>query len=217
MLPDGRTVVNLLVRTPEAIGLPLHLLATNGSLERSFGSETRGAYRPDFPGMNDRALAVHTPSQVWAAHQRAYVIELIDVTTGTLRQRIVREAPWLSPTERQAPLGATVDIAPPSRIASIHQDENGRLWILISVADARWRTAVKAGEPRHVVITDPVKYTDMIIDVIDPARGELIASQRFDDTPPWFVGSGFGARFASTAADVPVFIVGRLDLVAGRQ
>src|SRR5690606_20588771 len=44
MLPDARVVLNVDIRSPDLIGIPLHLLGVDGALVRSFGSET-GAYR----------------------------------------------------------------------------------------------------------------------------------------------------------------------------
>jgi len=69
-----------------------------------------------------------------------------------------------------------------------------------------------ARDARHLTITDPVRYTDHIIDVIDPARGQLVVSVRFDGRPPWFVSRGYGAQFASGARAVPVFEIFKMAL-----
>jgi len=213
MLPDGRTVVNLTIRSPEKLGLPLHLLDADGTLLRSFGSDSKGAYRPDFPGMGERALAPHRGTLVWAAHQSAYAIDLVDVNSGEIVKRLIREASWLPASAPQrTSMRPPAEIPPPSTLAAIHEDAEGLLWVLISVADSRWKSAVQARDARHLTITDPVRYTDHIIDVIDPARGRVVASVRFDERPPWFVSRGYAAQFASGARDVPVFDVFRMAL-----
>jgi hypothetical protein len=212
MLPDTRIVENLTIRTPEQLGKPLHLLGADGNVVRSFGSETE-AHRPDFPGLGDRALAPHKGSLIWSAHQRAYVIDIVDVNTGAIVSRIVRRAEWLPETEPQRTrIGSSADDPPISRLAAVHQDAEGLLWVTISVPDPRWKTAVKPGEARHVTITDPVKYTDNIIDVIDPVRGTLLVTQRFDDIPPWFIGEGYASQYRTTPDGSPYFEILRMHI-----
>jgi hypothetical protein len=85
--------------------------------------------------------------------------------------------------------------------------DDGAIWVLAMVPDSRWRSAVRATGEGHFEITDYGRYTDAIVEVINPRTGELVLSQRFDVAPPWFIGGGKFARYEGEDADDPHFRV----------
>jgi hypothetical protein len=211
VLPDGRLIVNASVRTSAAVGQPLHLMEA-GKLIRSFGSET-GVFRMDVPGLLDRSIVAAGASNVWSAHQRAYLVDLLDVSTGTLLMQFARTASWFPSGERPRIKGGSfVDEPPPPRLASIATDAAGLLWLGFSVADVRWRQAVKETEPGHVAIADPGRYLDAIVEVIDPQSGTLVATERFDNPPGLIIGPGLRARTVLTPDGTPIIKVFRVTL-----
>lgn len=154
-LPDGRALVNLDIRTPDLIGLPLHLIAANGRVLRSFGSAT-GAFRPDIPEVSSRAIAPAGPDEVWVAHRQRYLLELIDVNTGATIRSIERKVSWFPPGEVSRKRSENAVQKPTPRIGQIHVDSAGRIWVLIGLADPRWKSAVKldSNNKGHILITD---------------------------------------------------------------
>jgi hypothetical protein len=214
LLPDGRIVLNADVRTPDRIGRPLHLLARDGSLSGSFGAAA-AAYQPNVPGLVTRALAVHhrNDSQVWAGHERAYVIDLVDVNSGQILLQVVREVPWFPSGERpQGRRGESADEPPRPRLARVDQSDDGLLWVWTVVPDARWRSAVTPGAGGHIVISDFARYSDYVLEVLDPENGRLVASERFDATAPSLIAGNLAARFVQEDLDYPRFEIYRVRL-----
>jgi hypothetical protein len=74
-MSDGTMVVNARINTPERIGLPLHVLAHDGNVLRSFGAE-EAVYRPDAPWLLMRSITPARANTVWAAHRTQYRLEL---------------------------------------------------------------------------------------------------------------------------------------------
>lgn len=84
--------------------------------------------------------------------------------------------------------------------------------MLSAVPDARWRSAVRGGEPGHIVISDRLRYQDWIVEVFDGTHGSLISSSRFDHEPPWFIAEGYAAKYEESN-DNALFQVYRVELV----
>jgi len=213
-LSDGRALINQSIRTPDRVGLPLHLVGKDGRIVKSFGSET-GVDRPDVAELSSRAIASATATSVWVAHRTRYLLELIDVNSGAVLRRLERRAQWFPPSEIPQSRSTSTDEPPRPRLAELHVDSIGRLWILIGVADARWRSAAKADDSNrdHIKITDASKYRDAIVEVIDPVRNTLVASMRFDEAPAWFLGNGIAQSAGENANGSPVIQVSRMQLI----
>lgn len=172
----GRFVFSSWVRTRDRIGYPLHLVNSEGRVEASFGSET-GEFRPDLETMV--RLASAGPGRVWAGVSHRYALELWDAFEGRKLRELRREVDWFppgSPDERW-----TADTPPPPSLGFFAEDGRGWLWVPVSVADPRWRDAVEVAEDRvHLNVTDPVRYRDMVLEILDTESGEALASLRFD-------------------------------------
>lgn len=90
ILPSGNIVTNATVSSPEAIGLPLHVISPEGDLISSFGSD--GAMAPGGLGIQRRiATSSSLRGGLWSAHRTQYTIQLWD-HDGNHRTTIFREA-----------------------------------------------------------------------------------------------------------------------------
>lgn len=166
----------------------------------------------------------------WAIREvGTYTIELWGVGEQAPRRVIVRDAPWYPPFPETGALRPTADRPPQPKVVGFWQDDAGLLWVVLRVADPRWRSAIAApragaaprGAPPETVgveITNPAHYTDTRIDVIDPVRGQLIAVQQFDMA--LWGGSGRGVllrRAADSDPDDPSYAVVWPRLVRGGE
>jgi hypothetical protein len=191
LLPDGRIVVAALVMTRESAGLPLHLVDSQGRLERSFGADPPIQDASDFQQMS-RKLAVGTGSTIWVAHLNHYAVEEWSVSGERLR-RFERSVPWFRPgghygrpRDRDGPPGPG--------IAGIHVDLAGRIWIAVHVPDSQWQRALVSGQgpygrPRQM-IQHYDRYWDTRLEVLDPETGTVIASTVLDHYVQGFTSSG---------------------------
>jgi hypothetical protein len=212
MLDGGSFVISAPIRTPSRVGFPLHLVNSTGRIVRSFGSAS-GAFRPDIPYFDRRSITFAGPGQVWAAHVNQYRIELWS-TEGRKVRELRRTVPWFPPyLASREPSRST---PPPTLLGDVRQDRDGRLWVRISVPDANWRRAVQPGGPHGVTIPDYNQYLDTIIEVIDPRRGRLLASRRFD-ADVHFVGDNLLGGVVTGEDDVPYYHVWRVRFNHGRR
>jgi hypothetical protein len=179
LLPDGQRLVNAQIRTPERIGLPLHLVDSTGEIVRSFGAlDTRITRKTPYADVRVMALAPN--EQVWTAYENKYVLELWSLS-GSMRERLVREASWFHPG--RVNWDPAVD-PPPAVICGLRVDAHGLLWVLSMIPDHHWQRGherVALGGGRYGYrITNPAGLYDSVLEVIDPATGQLLQSRRFD-------------------------------------
>ncbi len=221
VLDDGRMVLALDARGRSQIGFPLHLLDISGRTVRSFGSET-GLFRPDIPELVLRVIGRHREADhLWAAHEGAYNVERWDSRTFAMTERLTRQVSWFPNRERpqQRPWNPATD-PPQTRIASVYHDASDRLWVGVSIADRRWRTAIRAVAQDHAEIVDLTRYTDAVIDVIDLRDGMLIASMRLDSVPGYRIADSLFAgtpREANGGYAVPIYRVRLAGLPGERR
>jgi hypothetical protein len=190
--------------------VPLHVIGANGEVGRSFGAAPEGV-EPSVIGL-DRRIAPAVPSGVWVAHRNRYLIEhwgLDGKKTLTLR----RDADWFAPWSVQS--GPPHRARPDPTIREVRQDQEGRLWVLIRVADANWQPRALTpygGNPGLLYFPgahEELAY-DSIIEVLDPRTGRLSASVRF---PQYFLGFGSTDTVTSYEEDAsgnPRYVVWRL-------
>lgn len=186
MLPGLRFVVNADIRTPQQAGLPLHLVDSTGSIVRSFGlAEPRLEL-----GLDDQMVRrLTTGSQLWSAPAREYRLSRHSIGDGGT-DTFERQARWFRKDR-----GATIPDArepPATTIADIWEDPEGRVWVLVTVPDRRWRESLETFEFRgqgFVRFTDVDRYVDTIIEVIDPSSRRVLHSARSDRFLASFVGN----------------------------
>lgn len=194
-LGDGRFVLNELLDRPDRRGLPFHEVLRTGLLARSFGPRD-ASLRPTEAFRLRRIMAPATTypaDHFWAADPAGrYALELRSVGMEEPVLTIERRVAWFpEPTGSGVDLPA-LDRPPPARIWGAWQDAEGLLWVLLRVADPRWRSAVapasgstepsaRPGSSQGVRVTNPARYTDFRFEVMDPRLGRLVASIQVDE------------------------------------
>ena len=190
------------MRTADRVGYPLHLVNLEaGEIVRSFGSLT-GEYDPRRARSLSVTSAAGPEHSIWMGRLWAYRIELWEPNNNLLLS-MRRNLPWfpdalVRPTDIHTP-------KPDPALLSLAADDS-LLWVLIHRADEGWRDASKHDDKaRH----------DSFVEVIDWRRGQVVASQRFDEMfYPW-LGPGLTGEMVITPDGSMRFRVRRLGLVAG--
>lgn len=171
---DGRLVTHAAVGTPQCFGLPLQVLAPNGSVERCFGGDG-GVIRRDRPHSRMRQVADAGEGLIWSARVNRYEIELLD-TLGHVQRLIVRDADWFEPWERDAP-GAFVTEPPRPRVMGVAA--RGDLVLVFAlVANKHW-SPPPPGSSRALTAASLDRHHDSILELLDPMDGTLKASLSF--------------------------------------
>lgn len=204
VLSTGRLVLAMDVATPEHAGHPYHLIDRDGSFLRSFGG-AGGVYRSDRSHLLQRVVAPdRRPGLFWGATVHRYQLTLMD-ESGAVRRSLERREPWFEPHER----GVIADPSDPPRprLHHIRMDSAGRLWVLIQIPAERWREGlVERTTPRgqtYWTIGDESRFLDTVVEVIDPAAGEVIARGRFDPLFRHFASDGTAVSYGEDAGGVP--------------
>jgi hypothetical protein len=185
VLDDSLLVVNSWIPATETIGYPIHVLDSDGRVLRSMGYDGGGVRGP-FVTSDFRAVTRSGHGRFWSVRATRYLLEKWNLEGERSKQMELRP-PWLTPYEGVC---CTVSprVPPEPRIRQIHQDSDGLLWVLSTVADPSWQDAlVPLNDPmegHEWEVVDRDRFFDTIVDVIDPSQGRLIASARFD---PWFM------------------------------
>lgn len=122
-----------------------------------------------------RSVALHE-GRVWTARMDRYEIEERRVESPELLVTYERHPAWFPawPARGAGPW----NVAPPvPKLVNLEVDSAGHLWTVSWIADAAWKAAPRATLRLH----DLVRYADTMIEVLDPATGRLIVSQRFPE------------------------------------
>lgn len=177
-------VANGSIRNSERLGYALHFLRHDLTLVRSADLDPAG-YRPELDRKTLRPMSRRRSGGFWAAEHGAYRIHRYD-DSGERVETLFRRVSWFEPHDP----GPQHDVSPAKTlIHAIHEDAGGLLWVLMSTSDERnWRSAIqppgtvtRGGHASpYAVITDVARFYDSIIDVIDPVKGTIVLSERFD-------------------------------------
>jgi hypothetical protein len=179
---DGTIVLAADLKRSHGIDDPLHVLASDGHLLRSFGADIISGHLA--PG-----LAISGDTAVWIPELDRYRVTRWD-RDGSLLGTIERDVPWFPwpPAERAA--GATY-----AQIHGVNEDGAGRLWVYIGLRKlVSWEgTAQQGGELRQVarprVSSDPRDFVS-VVEVLDARTGDLIASTRTTGVKAYHVPTG---------------------------
>lgn len=115
----------------------------------------------------------------WTARANSYELEQYSLQGKRLKV-LRRDVEWFAPWQDWN--GEPEVSAPPPRIMSVAQDSaSGLLWVLILTADRNWKPASSSnsGEKALSTIRDLAGLFDGIVEVVDPDRGTVVASERF--------------------------------------
>jgi hypothetical protein len=205
MASKDRIAIAAIVPDPDRFGIPLHLLDPTGRYVLSFGEDIGRPILPDEEAPLRRKLASAAMGGIWSADEWGqYRIRRWDAN-GHLVTEFTRRAAWLSegiPSSSKAP-----DIPPPASIAGLFEDDDGLLWVLVTVTDRRnWARALRSFQPSpeeirtrtvpgpFYLIVDYELAFDTVIEVIDPVNRVLLASLHTDSLFNYAVGPGRVAR-----------------------
>ena len=127
-------------------------------------------------------VAVGAGGRLWVAWEHPYRVEEWD-TAGNRRAEFIRRADWFPTRRRGSQLSDSVGGPLPSHIAGMWEDERGLLWIMSYVPDDRWIHAPRRERRRRLETNAGLAIRqggyDMVIEIVDPGSGSLIASERF--------------------------------------
>lgn len=180
---NGTYVINGSARDPDKIGFPLHRVSVEGNIIRSFGDDDP-FLRPGETHRLIRWLAKSGGGRLWSVpFTHEYAIELWD-TTRVRVARLERDVDWFKPYDQY--WLPTLDRAPAPRIMGIWQDARGYVWTIVHVGRPQWRrglgTGIRLEGQMAYPITDEQRVYDTVVEVIDPAAGVVVASQRLPET-----------------------------------
>ena len=174
-LADGTIVVAGGEQTAAATGYLMHVVRPDGSVSPSVPAETVDPYRPSAAQRRMAAAGM----TVWAARPDKYEITEY-AADGTPLGILKREVDWFPDREVEGVVNDPAREPPHPYLTTVFVDEEGFIWTMVRLADADWAPVDDVSS-----ISREQRY-DSIVEVIDPARGAVLRSQRF----PWN-GHGF--------------------------
>lgn len=188
-LSNGRIVAEARLPTPNAFGFPLHALDPAGAVITSFGADRAATVQMN-PGISSyRRIARATSESVWSAYIDRYEIEEWSWSGQRLRL-VVRGAPWFD--KRDAEPDGPPDVTKPKpSIRSLHATHDGRLWVLASVARNDWKRhqpEVVNSVRLSLLPSNQDRYTDSVLELLDPRDGTINVTARFRLALSGFVG-----------------------------
>lgn len=187
-MKDGSWIVNGVFRTSETIGQPIHILSREGAV-RSFGSISR-EHRPDRPLEGWRHLAMLPSGNVLAASYTQPVLEVWSTSATRIAQfhlQLPEFVIWDAGPRWS-------EMSPPrSVIDDARVDEQGRVWLMVSVAGKSWRQAMRTVITPDGPVTLPSDWTKAISSwllIVEPNSGKVIFGARFNNYLRQFLGTG---------------------------
>jgi len=185
-LDNGDFILAQHIGTPEAAGYPLHVMALNGTIRRSFGSAAPH-YRYDIPLETRRVVALSDPGLIWSAAPGRYELEQWDYRTGELVKRVKSHRAWFPPVVQLEADGER----PVTIIEDLIQDDHGMVWVLMRVADDKWEPPPPIQGERPWTPEYYDNKHDWVLEAIDPTSGDVLASTRLGQMSYVAPGSEF--------------------------
>lgn len=190
VLQDGRTIVRAAVHGPGGTGIPVHVLAEDGTVATGIG-RVNGQDSSMNPVDWVRRLArARRDRSVWVAQWKRYEISRFDLS-GREETKLVREAAWFPPRTDPVEAEGYLTRARPT-VEGLVESSEGTLWVVISRGDPAYDPPELPrgveGEPLDPYQDDNGRL-DTVIEVLDVTRGRLLARaeldpyMRFIDTP----------------------------------
>jgi hypothetical protein len=183
---DSVLIVNAALRDPKRAGLPLHEFTISGRIGRSFGD----AHPVERPGHEEdvaRVTALHGPDSLWVVRtSQRYDLELWPIGDRMATRILRRNATWFPARSYPAGTIPSANEPPAPSVTAAWEDRNGLVWVMLRVADPEWKESLirQAERPGHekngLTYQDPSDYYDMLLEIIDPRAGRLLASHRMD-------------------------------------
>ena len=204
---DSAYVAPMTLYTPDRIGYALHLFDKSGQALRSFDEPPGGWVQGQNGDKFNRKVVAARDGSLYAVHRSKYQIDSWDPNTGRRLWTLRREADWfpdhdevgwqpLDPQKPRLPI-----------IVGFEQDSAGYLWVVMGVATDRWAEGLvknpegpdsEMGE--YTFPDDVALILDVVVEVIDPVNGRVVAAARFDE---WFWA--INGRWMGSSDEVSAF------------
>lgn len=213
---EGEIVLNGILGTPAGFGFPFHRIDATGKVVVSFGTYDELASPRTLYSKTLRPHASAGGKMIWAGFRNRYVLELWD-SVGTRRKVLVRSAEWFQPydLEEHVP-GALTPVEPPyPLLRRMRQLPDGYIWVMIRVADPRWRRSLERRIGADGPYYSAKSYTgmyDTVIEVIDPEDARLIISERVDHVIRNFIDDEHVFSVRGSPGDVLKYDVWRIRI-----
>jgi hypothetical protein len=188
VLENDAQLLNASIPSSTAIGHPIHVVSTGGSIVKSLGANTPSK-RPDGSENDRRLLAVDSDTYVWALHQNQYRLELWSLS-GQLARVLTRNTAWFPPWRGQ--MGSNYERkAPDPYPVGFSKRTSGQYWVVTRVADPDWKSDLVAKRTESgrtlYAVNQPQRAYDSVIELIDVNAGRVIARQRSPDALARFI------------------------------
>lgn len=212
VLQDQRLLAMASISDRASVGLPFHLFRRDGMRLMAIGDQRR-PHTEEREMFFTHTLAPSSRGGFWAVPLWGeYRIEHWSAT-GARDVYLVRRPEWH--TALQSGSGGARNPAtmepPPSSHWGIAETGNGLLWVLTRVADPNRKRAgldtLRNAEGRYVTARDPDQIWDSVIELVDPAQGSVVASQRFDKLLLLMLPSGKVVHVNETDAGMRVQVL----------
>lgn len=182
-------------------------------------------FGPVAPDMESRSyvLATAGDGSVWTTGAGTYRL-VRRAPDGAVLQELRPESSWLP--DGSTGMGGGPENAPNARIAALWVDAGGRVWVLGHVARENWHEAweayaLPAGGPGGVqgvpvsAVPPPHERYQTVIDVWDPAAGQLLVSRRYRGYANHVLDDGSLVVYTEEGAGYPVVEIVALTLEGG--
>jgi len=180
-LPGGGFLASGVRATASEIGYTIHRYSSDGTYLGSFAESPRPVL-PSSSGLAPFRVLELLPdgdliTVTVTTTGGSYVIERWDPASGRLRGSWQRTSRWIEPTPGPFP----------SRVLAVWLDQAGLVWTLLVVRAPNWEEVAKpevigSGRQTEVAYRRPPRNLigDAMVEVLDLAKGRVIAQGRFD-------------------------------------
>ena len=178
---DGSILVNQNIPDPDHIGYPLHVLAPDGEILRSFGQDPP-EFRADRAAAYSRALAVTGEGQIWTSPGQWLELELWDPWTGERIRELSTEWPEFRIDESGGREADPRRYRPSTRVGGLLHEPEGVLWVVLRAAAPDWEADYGPDEPiprRGITSDERERFYEWIVLAVDDASGEVLGEARF--------------------------------------
>lgn len=220
-LPDGSIVVmsDMNVRGGDialAGRVPMVRIGTDGRLLALFGTDERETEEPLKGFLVDRAPAYHPHHGVAAVKSVKAVIELWN-EDGILRDVWKRDVDWFSwppqtgMTRQEFAAHVSKPRPPEDRFKAAQFDQSGLLWVIADDEARDWRQGIDD----QGAVTDLEKWIDVVVEVLDVEKRQVVCSARVQPYLMGFAAPGVMTSYRYDRHDNPILTLWRATLLRG--
>ena len=207
---SGAWLANGVRLTSDGVGVPLHLMSTDGTVLHSFG--------PDVPvhstgsGVPLHARRSHSDETgtLWVASMAEYRIEKWRRSVAAGDGRFTLDTVFAPTTvpfppleERPGTPRSPRDPPPPPIVRDVWREPGGPVWVVLNVAHEDWRDRLRRGVP-----VDAEFYSrgntmrKTVVEALDAETGEVLASLSVEDL--WMAVTGHGEALSYWVSEVGI-------------